>query len=246
VPDAALVPDLHYTHPRLADIYDLDSPWGPDTDFYVALAGHSPIDVLDLGCGTGTLCDGLAGANHRVTGVDPAPAMLSVARRKPSAGQIDWVQSSAQAYRSDKRFDLIVMTGHAFQVLLTNDDVLAVFSTMRRHLRPGGTVAFESRNPQLDWNREWRRSRTWELPNGTVQQLRSDLSVTGALVTFAHTYRFGDEALVSTSVLRFMARHEIEVCLANSGLRVSAVYGDWDSSAFDPIASKEMIFVATA
>ncbi|WP_129842083.1 class I SAM-dependent methyltransferase [Streptomyces sp. RFCAC02] len=39
-------------------------------------------DVLDAGCGTGSLSVLLAGAGHRVTGVDLAPAMVAAAREK--------------------------------------------------------------------------------------------------------------------------------------------------------------------
>lgn len=47
------MPDLHYEHPDLAEIYDLDSGWSVDRDFYLDLASGSPKQVLDLGCGTG-------------------------------------------------------------------------------------------------------------------------------------------------------------------------------------------------
>jgi len=90
--------------------------------------------VLDLGCGTGTLCCALAVGGHRVVGVEPSMAMLAVARSKPFAERVEWVQSSAQAYRSQRRFELIVMTGHVFQVFLTDAEVLAALETMRRHL----------------------------------------------------------------------------------------------------------------
>jgi hypothetical protein len=48
-------------------------------------------------------------------------------------------QSSAQSYKSQRRFDLIVMTGHAFQVLLTDADALAALGTMRGHLKERGS-----------------------------------------------------------------------------------------------------------
>ena len=238
--------DVHYTHPRLAAIYDLDSPWGADSDFYKALAEPAPRSILDLGCGTGTLCNELAQAGHRVTGIDPAAAMLEAARRKPYAGDIEWVQSTAQEYRSDERFDLIVMTGHAFQVLLTDTDVLNTFSNMRRHLAVGGVVAFESRNPAIDWNTRWPRSFVWELAEGKVHQSRSDLNTEGELVSFEHSFRFPDETLVSPSTLRFMHRTRIEALLLQSGLGVAGLYGDWNASPFVETSSPEMIFVARA
>jgi 2-polyprenyl-3-methyl-5-hydroxy-6-metoxy-1,4-benzoquinol methylase len=141
---------MNYHDPRIAAIYDLANPSAQDTDFYVSLAGPHPCDILDLGCGTGTLCCALAERGHQVTGVDPAAAMLAVARTKPHAERVEWVESSAQSFKSQRRFDLIVMTGHAFQVLLTDAEALSVMATMRDHLRENGRISFETRNPRLD------------------------------------------------------------------------------------------------
>ncbi len=114
----AEMPDTHYEHPRLADIYDRHCPWSVDRDFYLSLAGPSQQNILDLGCGTGLLCNAYAAKGHDVTGVDPALPMLDVARRKPSGEMIEWVHSFAENYRSDKRFDLIIMTGMRFKCCL--------------------------------------------------------------------------------------------------------------------------------
>ena len=54
-----------------------------------------------------------------------------------------------------------LMTGHAFQVFLTDDEVRAQFTAMRRALKPDGGFAFETRNPGA---RAWER---WTPENGT-------------------------------------------------------------------------------
>src|SRR5215469_12016067 len=141
---------MDYYDPEIAAIYELANPLEQDGDFHLSLAGQQSCSVLDLGCGTGTLCCAFAERGHRVTGVDPAAAMLAVARRKPYADRVEWVESSAQAYRSERRFDLIVMTGHAFQVLLTDGDSVAILGIMPRHLARDSTLAVEARNPPID------------------------------------------------------------------------------------------------
>lgn len=128
---------MDYQDPQIAAIYEMANPMAEDAEFYLCLAGPRSCSVLDLGCGTGTLCCALAERGHRVTGVDPAAAMLALARNKPHAERVEWIESSAQTYRSQRRFDLIVMTGHAFQVLLTDADALEVLKTMRVHLKQG-------------------------------------------------------------------------------------------------------------
>jgi 2-polyprenyl-3-methyl-5-hydroxy-6-metoxy-1,4-benzoquinol methylase len=241
-----VTPDLHYTDPRLARLYDQDCGWGPDSAFYLALAGYGPLDILDLGCGTGILSNAYAEMGHRVTGVDPAAAMLAVARTKPQADRISWVTSSAQAFRSDRRFDLIVMTGHAFQVLLTDAEISATFLVMRDHLAPGGRIVFETRNPEIDWADRWNGATRDHLLDGqTVRQTYHVRTASAARIAFDTGYAFPDVSLTSTSTLRFSTLQTILTLLAAAGLRVQSVFGDWNSGPYDNLTSEEMIFTAS-
>jgi len=237
---------MDYQDPQIAEIYDAANPLAEDGRFYLALAESGPYSVLDLGCGTGTLCCALAEQGHRVTGVDPAAAMLDVARRKPHAEQLHWVESTAQSFRSQMRFDRIVMTGHAFQTLLTDDDIMAALETMHVHLSSGGRVAFETRNPSIDWAGEWAgRQRLIPMPSG--EEVEETLEVTekdGEFISFRTSYRFQYETLTTTSTLRFATREHIQVLLDHAGLALQEVLGDWDASPFDAARSREIIFVA--
>ena len=237
---------MDYQDPRIAEIYDVVNPRSQDTDFYVSLAGARPCNILDLGCGTGTLCCALAERGHRVTGVDPAAAMLAVARSKPHAEKVEWVESSAQCYRSSQRFDLIFMTGHAFQTLLTDQDAISVLETMHSHLKAQGIAAFETRNPRVDWAGEW------EMTTPVTRTLRGEhflemLEITskeGDFVTFQTSYHFGHETLTTRSTLRFLSREIVEALMTRSGLVLRNVFGDWNSGPFDPAHSREIIVVA--
>lgn len=234
---------MDYQNPQIAEIYDLANPPSEDTNFYVRLAGLRPLHILDLGCGTGTLCCALAERGHRVTGVDPAAAMLAVARRKPRSEKIEWIESSAQNYSSQQRFDLVVMTGHAFQILLTDGDLLAAFETMRSHLNVGGRIAFETRNPRIDWAREWSARPPRRLP-GEILEMLEVTAVDAEFISFRTTYRLPHCTLTTSSKLRFPSREHVESLLVHSGLAVHDVLGDWNASPFDPTLSREIIFHA--
>lgn len=237
---------MDYGDALIAEIYDVANPLGRDGELYIAMAGGRPLRVLDLGCGTGTLCCALAERGHRVTGVDPAAAMLVVAKRKPHAGEVEWVESSAQNYGSGERFNLIVMTGHAFQCLLTDEDILATFATMHNHLTAGGRVMFETRSPRVDWAKEWAvRQPGVHSVNG--EQVVESLEVTaqeGECISFETIYRFAGATLRTNSRLRFPSREQVEELMVRAGLAVREVFGAWDGGAFEAARSREMIFVA--
>ncbi|HXY04166.1 MAG TPA: class I SAM-dependent methyltransferase, partial [Terriglobales bacterium] len=177
----------------------------------MSLAGSSSCSVLDLGCGTGTLCCALARDGHHATGVDPSAAMLNVARSKPHAEKIEWVESRAQNYKSDRRFDLIVMTGHALQVLLTDNDILATLKTMHDHLSDHGKVSFETRNPNVDWAAEWARRPplVHTLPTGKLVETLEITAENSEFISFRTSYSSPHSTLITNSTLRFPSREHI-------------------------------------
>ena len=236
--------DLHYEHPKLVDVYDLGNAWSEDRNFYLSLAGDKPISILDLGCGTGLLCNAYAERGHMVTGADPAASMLEAAIKSPFGKKIEWVQASAESFQFDTKFDLIVMTGHAFQVLLDDHNVASSFVRIRDHLSREGMFAFESRNPRIDWAREWDgMQRELQSPTGRVRESFKVCSAQGDRIIFETEYAFADEQLVSVSELRFMSSDIIARHLTNAGLYIHELLGHWDGSPFNPEKSREMIFM---
>ena len=95
-------------------------------------------DVLDVGCGTGTLLERAARARpRRFVGLDLSLEMLAVARRKlgPRAGLVAG-SATTLPFRS-RAFDHVVSTSalHHWR------DPDAAFAEIRRVLRPAGRVA---------------------------------------------------------------------------------------------------------
>ena len=74
---------------------------------------------------------------------------------RPGGERVRWVEADARDIRLDEQFDFVLLTGHAFQVFLTEDDKIAALKTIAAHLAPGGRFIFDSRNPEfrawLDW-----------------------------------------------------------------------------------------------
>ncbi|MFO7540639.1 MAG: class I SAM-dependent methyltransferase [Chloroflexota bacterium] len=240
--------DLHYVEPRLVALYDIENLRGADTDFYLRLADELEArTILDLGCGTGLLTCELALDGRQVIGVDPAPAMLAVARRQPGAERVQWIEGTASDLGTAEA-DLVVMTGNVAQVFLDDVEWEATLRHIHAALRPGGCLAFESRNPDdRAWER-WNREATYEQfdsPHGPMEGWLEVVSVGSDRVLFkAHNvFKATGEVVVAQSELRFRSLAEITDSLSAAGFAVEQVYGNWKRG---PLASssKVMIFVA--
>ncbi|MBW9061887.1 methyltransferase domain-containing protein [Rhizobium herbae] len=209
----------------------------------------SPAVCFDLGCGTGLLTVRLAALGHHVTGADPAPAMLDIARRRPGGETVRWINGDIYAVGSEERFDLVLMTGHVFQVFLDDDQVLAVVSSVRRHLENGGRLVFESRNPLA---RAWERwtpdhsFRTIAHPRlGTVETWHEVIDVRAGQVSFRTYTRIGgrNERAISQSTLAFRSHAEIRRLLHKAGFVDVSLLGGWDGLLFSA-GSSEIIAIA--
>jgi SAM-dependent methyltransferase len=240
--------DAMYSDEQAAALYDVLNPWGPSDAFYFALVMDAR-SVLDVGCGTGALLHRARQAGHagRLCGLDPDPAMLGMARRR---SDIEWAAGTAASMAFDSEFDLAIMTGHAFQVLATDDELRASLTAIRQALADGGRFAFETRNPLARAWERWNPDSAMDVvdPSGRPVRVWHEVeSVAGDIVTLTETTSDPDGSLlrVDRASLRFLDVDTLASFLADAGFKIEAQYGGWVREPLDP-ASPEIITVARA
>ncbi|WP_329115353.1 class I SAM-dependent methyltransferase [Streptomyces sp. NBC_01465] len=241
--------DDQFTDPELAALYDTLNSSEPRDDFafYLPLI-MSAQAVLDVGCGTGTLLHDARRAGHTgaLVGLDPAPAMLERARAHPD---IQWMLGTLGSAAWDQEFDLVVMSGHAFQVFVEDDELRSALQGIRTSLKPGGRFAFETRNPAVRGWERWDKEYSSEVQDASGATIRTvcavETPVTGDRVTFTTTYTgpAWPEPQVSRSTLRFLDPDVLLAHLAAAGLVIVEQYGDWDRTPLTP-SSPEIITIA--
>ncbi|MGW7386713.1 class I SAM-dependent methyltransferase [Streptomyces sp. NPDC054794] len=243
--------DHSFADLSLAALYDTLNPWGPGDDFYLDLV-MSAGSVLDVGCGTGHLLRRAREEGHRgrLMGLDPAAAMLVQARR--SAADVEWVLGDLRTRLWAGEFDLVVMTGHTFQVLLSDEELRVCLRAVRSALAPGGHFAFETRNPAARAWQSWSPDRPRDItaPDGTPVRVRHELrpgTPTADRVTFTETYETPSwpRPRVSRTTLRFLPPKPLSNFLEEANLTVTEQYGDWGRGPITE-ASPEIVTVARA
>ncbi len=248
--EPALTTFQEFTDPRLVALYDALDPSRVDTAFYLGLAAElSASSVIDIGCGTGAITCELARQGYRMTGVDPSLPMLEIARHRPGGDLVEWIEGYASALDGPPA-DLAIMTAHVAQVISDEDVWRRTLAATHEALRPGGRLAFESRNPGaqqwLAWTPQTSRQRLNKTAFGPVDLWWQLLDVRGDMVRYEIHYRFtsNGEEVISTNELRFRTQAELTQSLADVGFSVQHVFGDWDREPVDA-RSPELIFVAT-
>lgn len=232
--------------------YDLENPsCTSDGPFYAGLAQRAGGPILELGAGTGRIAIPLAQAGFTVTGLDLCAPMLAHAKAKSGALPIRWVAGDSTHFELGQQYGLIFIAGHGFQAFLSEAALDGLLRSVRRHLRPGGLFAFDTRNPapvhleadlvETDWF-------AYQHPE------RGQVRVSGYQVYDAATQiqtwttfrRWGDHHESQSQIqLRYAAPAALEALLAAHGFAVLERYGDW---SLGPVTaeSPELISVVQA
>jgi SAM-dependent methyltransferase len=176
----------------------------------VCLTFAPPIDVLDLGCGTGRYFWALAGVRELV-GIDASPAMLAEARNpynadRITAGAVTLVEGDLFGHEFEPaRFDLVYSIGVLAEHVPFD---AAVVAHVARWLRPNGRFAFTTVHPESPsipqtLKRRAGRSLAAIAPRTVAQRIRRRLMSDGLYADEARIQQLMGEAFEIESLRRF-------------------------------------------
>ena len=97
------------------------------------------MQVLEVGCGTGSTALTLAPATGHITGTDVSGAMIDIARKKISDGtvaNVSFARASIDEAGQGRTFDAVL----AFNLFHLLPDAPAGIATLRARLEPGGLL----------------------------------------------------------------------------------------------------------
>jgi SAM-dependent methyltransferase len=130
----------------VADAYERSRPGYPEAAVRW-LVGDEPLDIVDLGAGTGKLTRSLVELGHRVTAVEPLPEMIAHLRTAVPGATA--VEGGAEAIPLAAGSADVVTAAQAFHWF----DHRPALHEIVRVLRPGGSIAlvWNTRDDREPW-----------------------------------------------------------------------------------------------
>jgi len=230
---------------------------GDDVGLWLSFAGRTDRPVLEVGCGTGRIALELARAGHAVTGIDPSPAMLAIARQRADDDALDvefHEGTLGQVALPGDHFGLVLVPYDVFLYGRDGEEQLAMLRAIGALLHFSGQLVLDLPGP-ASWldpttNGQPVLVHSSLLPSGEhldVWQIHEDdlaLQSRVLRVTYERTSPGGEvRRALSVHDLRYVYRFEIEYLLHLAGLVLIGIHGDYD---LGPLTndSERMIVVA--
>lgn len=107
--------------------------------------GVSPVDIVDLACGTGTMSILLAQQGYNVIGVDNSEDMLFVAREKSRKQglQIPFICQDMQELELHRPVDAVLILCDGVNYIIDRDELRKVMLSIYKVLKSGGILIFD-------------------------------------------------------------------------------------------------------
>lgn len=221
----ALAP--HYD--ELMQVVPYDS-WAEYVMLLCEAAAHRPARVLDCACGTGNVTFALEKLGLEMTGVDIAPEMVQIARRKAelSGSRTRFFEGDLSTFDLGEKFDTATCLYDSLNYILDETMLQAAFKHIGDHVEKDGYFVFDmnseyaltadlftqySKDPRKSLHYDWHAKHDVRTHVTSVDMEFVRREVDGTLSTFNETHRE-----------RAYPREQIEAMLAATGWDLVRAY----------------------
>lgn len=195
------------------------------------LAAGGP--ALELAIGHGRIAIPLAASGVDVAGIDISPKAIELIRAHPRGSSIDASVADISDFTLDRTFALVYLVFNGIMNLTSQDEQVACFEHVARHLRPGGCYVIENVVPAL------RRLPPGSpaVPFGVTEDYigiddfidRTHLQISRS----RHFWRQPDGTFREfTAPFRYAWPSELDLMARIAGMTLEHRWAGWDRSAF--------------
>lgn len=114
--------------------------------------------VLDLCCGTGQICNILAGKGFQTAGLDISESMLDIAKKNAPAAT--FLHDDARTFRTEGKYRAVVSFFDSINHMLSESDLFSTFKSVKKSLDSGGLFLFDVNDEEV-FNSAWEEGFTF-------------------------------------------------------------------------------------
>ncbi|MFV8828065.1 class I SAM-dependent methyltransferase [Alkalihalobacterium sp. APHAB7] len=232
------------------DLYDLENEaFLEDLPLIVEFAKQVDGPVIELACGTGRIALRLADQGIEMVGVDLHEKMVSKAKEKANAKEIDirLIIQDCTKLDLDIKSSFVFMVGNSFQHFLSNQAQDDLLSSVYRHLKKGGIFLFGTRFPSKEELMQPEEEEYWRSYHDAAGQKIDVYTVSqydelAQIQTYKTIRRSKENDEITHIQLRYVYPKEMERLLAFHGFTILHQYGKWDKTPLTK-ESHSMIYI---
>lgn len=209
--------------------YDM---WAGYLRLLFAQMDAAPEEILDVCCGTGTICELLAAEGFAMTGLDLSPGMIAAAKQKAAEKEldIDYHVADASDFNLFRSFEAACSFFDSFNYIIEPERLASAFQCVARHLQPGSPFIFDLNTAYAFEQRMFDQSDTRK--KAVIQyDWKGDYDPESRIIRVQMTFKKGDEIFHECHVQRAHPQDEVVSFLKQAGFIEIAVF---ESYTLDP------------
>lgn len=226
----------------VAPIYDelmKSVPYPMWVGYYLLLLSQQdvhPKTVLDVCCGTGTMCERLTAEGLQMSGIDLSAEMIAVAKAKTESKgtAIEYWCADATDFELNKTFDAALSFYDSLNNILEPDRLQNAFRCVANHLPPGGSWIFDL-NTAYAFEKRFFDQQNLRANAKLRYKWEGDWDPATRLITVNMEFWHGGKELKEVHVQRAYDEDEVREMLARAGFEDVHVY---NSYTLDPPRKK--------
>lgn len=211
-------------------------------------------DILlaDLGCGAGALSWELARKGFQVVGCDISPEMIHRARQRGVDTPMPGLRGAHSPFAAPRFFeadmtsadfscsvDMAVIAYDALNYLEGEHQVIECFANIKRQMKPGGILLFDSNTPRIYWQYQGVYER-FPVPGGVIiQHSRYRFWERKGITDF--TFHIDGTTSVETHVQWVYAPRRLKAMVRRSGFTVLHCFDDFNRRPMSMFSQKPII-----
>jgi len=213
-------------------------------DQLLALTSFKGGSVLDLACGPGRHAIELAKRGYQVTGVDLSQFLLSKAKERALAAEVEveWVEQDMRTFERPTAFDLAINMFTAFGYFEDKSEDLQVLKLIHSSLVPGGVLVIDV------ISKEWlaghfEATSSSKTEDGSLLITRREIIDDWTRIRSEWILIKGAEVKSFESQITVYSGQELRDRLEGVGFEIVELYGDLEGNEYG-MDTKRLIAVA--